>query len=570
MKAVLTTFNSKYIHSSLALYSVASFTSSEKCSIKVIEHTLQTPILKALSAIYKEKPVLVGIAVYIWNRNISLELASMIKQVLPKTKIVLGGPEVSFAVEETFADCPSADFILQGEGEVVFQQLIENLAQGQTGKGIKGLAWQDDNKINLENGVQVVADLNILDNPYDFIDIKNLENRILYYETTRGCPFSCSYCLSGISHNVRYKNVEKVIEDLDKLIKAQVKQVKFVDRTYNLNKNHYLPIMRWLAEQNTKTNFHFEIKADNLDEETLDFLAHVPKGRFQLEIGIQSIHTKTLQAIGRQENWDKSAYAIKKLRQVDNMHIHLDLICGLPYEGLAEFAQSINNVYALKPHMLQIGFLKLLKGSILSKQADEHGYLFMQQPVYEILSNKYITYDELRQLKLLEEVFEQTYNTGKFFHTLDFIINNKYNQDAYTFYKKLVEWWEKQSFFEINHSIQSITSNIFNFIKHQHPEIKQKLKECLKVDILLYHEKSFRPDYLDWLTLDKGSIAEKFWRDEETVRQYLPNYKFSSWRNIKSSYQLEIFTTYFPIDEKQKVPVKAIFDLEKRTYKTIN
>ena len=545
-KIVLATFNSKYIHSSLGLYSLKAYAEQKGFAVDVMEFSLQTPVLNALYDITSKSPAIAGLAVHIWNKKEVFLLAKMLKQVMPELILVLGGPEVSYAVEDTFSQV-SADFIVQGEGESAFAQLISALNSGQTGTGIKGIARKEtDGSINKEGGAQIIEDISALAFPYDFA-ADTFKNRIVYYESTRGCPFDCAYCLSGIDKTVRFKPLGKICEELSLFIDNGVKQVKFVDRTYNLDKNHYFPIMKWLAEQNTKTNFHFEIKADNLDKETLSFLASVPKGLFQFEIGVQSTNEKTLLASGRKQDWNKLADSVHYIKEKNNIHLHLDLIAGLPYEGLAEFKKSFNDVYSLKPDMLQIGFLKLLKGSKLQEDAYFHDYIFMPEPPYEVLGNKYISNRELFKLKILEEVFEQTYNSDKFQYMLEYM--TRHAASPYDFYEGLSAWCYDKGFLAVGQGPGSVANYLSDFVKERYPEMFAEVLDCLKMDILLYHDSNFRPEYIKWQDTAKGSLAEKFWRDETRAGRYIKGYKFTSWRDINAKYHIDIFENYF-LNEK--------------------
>ena len=557
MKTVLVTFNSKYIHSSLALASLSSYLKKRGHQVTTLEFSLQTPVLSALSEVFAEEPAVVGIALHIWNRQQSFSLAKLIKTVMTNVVLILGGPEVSFAVEDAFAEFPQIDFIVQGEGEEVLCDLLRQIEKGECGKTVPGAAWLGEKgEIHFVGGAQIVKDISILEFPYDFSDDR-LKHKIVYYESTRGCPFSCTYCLSGVSREVRFKPLEQVYIDMQKFIMAGVKQVKFIDRTYNLDKKHYFPMMHWLAEQDTQTNFHFEIKADNLDEEILEFLANVPVGRFQFEIGVQSVHEKTLAVSGRKQDWDRLSDAVKKLKNYRNIHLHLDLIAGLPFESMQDFAVSFNKVYELQPDMLQLGFLKLLRGSLLQLTAKEYCYSFMSEPPYEVLANKFISYSELRKLKLLEAVFEQTYNSGKFMYSLQYIVEEFYDNEAYVFYSKLADWWERKGLFVLGQNAQAIAEHLVAFCKEYGTVDKYFcLLDCVKLDIILFHDKNFRPNWLDWQTTGTGTKSERFWRAESLVCKYLPNYKFNNWRDINNNYYIEVFEHYLyrrKLTEKQAV-----------------
>ena len=568
VKILLSTFNAKYIHSSLGAYSIAAFCRSRIYSnVQVKEYTIQTPILNVLADIYKEKPAVLGIGAYIWNRNVVLELAQLVKQILPDTIIIIGGPEASNDIKGIFSQAPDIDFIILGEGEETFLFLLEAIEKKIDIKKIEGIAYKNKNEIITQGSLQIVKDLSVLEFPYN--NILNDNTRIFYYESTRGCPFTCAYCLSGVSHNVRMRPLEKVFKDMDKFIDAKVRQVKFVDRTYNLDKKHYLPLMRYLAGKNTQTNFHFEVKADLLDDEVLEFLKTVPEGRFQFEIGIQSTNLETLVSSGRNENLENTKNNIQIIKTYKNIHLHLDLIAGLPYETYDIFKNSFNEVYSLNPEMLQLGFLKLLKGSSLESKKRDYQYQCMGNAPYEILSNAFISYEEVRRLKIIEDVLESLYNSGKFQNTLKYLI--AIGISAFDFYEKISFWWEKNDLHMIIQNAKNNANNLHQYIKDNISLYNyNEFLDVLKLDILLYHEKSFRPDYINWLNPEKGTIGEKFWRSEETVQKYIENYKFTSWRNIKNEYALEKFEYYFPANDKLKYPVYLLFFLQKKAVKSVD
>jgi hypothetical protein len=503
-----------------------------------------------------------------WNRALSFALAAMIKRVLPEAAIVLGGPEVSHDVERIFAGCPEADFIVQGEGEEIFSGLLKERERGGDGRGVPGAAWKGaDGRVRIEGGARTLADLSLLKFPYDLAG-GAFSGRILYYESARGCPYHCAYCLSGAGGSVRFAPVGKVLDDLALFIKAGVRQVKFVDRTYNLSRRHYLPAMRYLAARQTMTNFHFEIRADILDAETLDFLKSAPPGRFQFEIGVQSAQEKTLAAIGRGQDFAKIASAVGKLRASGNIHLHLDLIAGLPYETAELFRHSFNKVYALSPHVLQIGFLKILKGSPLATENGGHGYIFMPEPPYEVLGSKYIGYAELRQIKIFGRVFAQTYNSGKFSHTLDFLVKEIYRGDAYSFYAALAAWLEEGGLLPALAGPKAAAGHLAAFVREKLPDAWPDAQETLKADIVLNQEKSFRPDFIIWQKNGRGAATENFWRNGERAGKYLPGYTFTNWREIGNKYQIETFRRYFA-GAKLTEPLAVLFLLAEKKWRPL-
>ena len=539
MNILLVAINSKYIHTALGMHSIYRYCQKQNIMLELCEDTIQTPLLAALAEITGYNPDVVGINVHIWNKNYVFELAGLIRQVLPKVKIVFGGPEVGFTASDSFAECTAVDFIVQGEGEEVFAQLLKNLETGENAP--KFVAYRDVSG-DLQNISEptVVKDLSVLPFPYENLEKIVSEHKITYYECTRGCPFSCSYCLSGISHTVRRRPLEIVIKDLDKFMAAGVPLVKFVDRTYNLDESYFLPIMQHLAATNTKTTFHFELKADLLSENVLNFLKTVPKHRFQLEIGVQTTNPKTLTAIGRQDYWEKLAFNVDKILSFANMHVHLDLIAGLPYEDLASFKKSFNDVYALQANMLQLGFLKVLKGALIGRQKKEYGMLYMEQPPYEILQTKYLSYEELRFLKILEDVFDHTYNTGKYAHTLSYLIAQGYQNDAFAFYTAFTSWWESKGLYPLGHNVKDVALLLLAFVQENHANLLQVLQEILRFDIFV-GQPNWRPEELNWHTEILREPILEFWRNIELVHKYLPEYEFTTWRKLRKYLPIESF-----------------------------
>ena len=536
MKIVLTAIGSKYIHTALGLRSICAY--AQKCGIEatLIESTVQTPLLSALAEITAYKPDLVGLSVHIWNKNYVYSLVRLLRKVLPAVKIVAGGPEVAFDPQRIFAECRELDFIVLGEGEEVFAELVRALESG--GEVPMHVAYKNGGEVVAKGGTTVVQDLDVMEFAYPDLDEVVAAKKIVYYECTRGCPFNCSYCLSGISRNVRRRSLEHVFADLDRLIAAKVPLVKFVDRTYNLDENYFLPIMRHLAEAETDATFHFEIKADLLSENVLKFLEGVPKGRFQFEIGVQTTNTPTLAAINRRDDWAQLTANVKRLLAAGNIHLHLDLIAGLPYEGLQEFRKSFNDVYGLQPHMLQLGFLKVLPGTQMERECAEHALVYMDEPPYEILSTKYINYEGLRFLKVLEDVFENTYNSGRFKYTLRYLIGLE--GDAFAFYSRLAAWWQARGEYPLGHNARGVTKLLWQFAQECYSGEFSKICELLRFDILLA-QPGWKPEFLNWHNEELNEKVMAFWRDADKVHGYVPDYNFATWRQIQKKYAIERF-----------------------------
>ena len=560
MKVVLSTLNAKYIHSSLALYSLAQAGKKEDRDLVVREYSVNNQLLEVLADLYGEAPAVLGLACYIWNIDMILALAGMVKKVLPLTVIVLGGPEAGAAPEEILLKQPGVDAVVLGEGEQIWAELLDALDRRESLAIVPGLAIRSGQEVAFTGSPGIIASLDSLEFAYSDQDMTRLKDKIIYYESSRGCPFFCQYCLSGNTGKVRCRSLASVYRELAFFIRHQVKQVKFVDRTFNANKKHYFPIMRFLADQKCQTNFHFEMSADLLDEEVLVFLAQVPAGRFQFEIGVQSTAPATLQALQRRNDWQKIVSNVKTVRNYDNIHLHLDLIVGLPYETWDDFERSFNDVYSLRPHMLQIGFLKLLKGSGIRRKAQQYGYIAMEDAPYEVLGHAALSYKEIRRLKQMEEVFNQVYNSGYLPRTLKFLIQLRQN-NAFQFFISLAEYWEAANLFLAAHSPKNILHHMLHYVAAHHPEYLALTQELMKFDVLM-DGRGGRPEFLPWNeslldSEDAGTTKSDtsnrwleakndFWRSGDIVKKYVPDFRFSSWRDLHKRYHIEVFSVDIP------------------------
>ena len=539
LKVLLVSLNAKYIHTALGLYSIAASCRVQGKNVVVREYTINQDLLVILADIAGCSPDVVGFACYIWNRELTLKLAMALKKALPGVSVVLGGPEVSADAAAVLSQESYVDFVVQGEGEASMPELLTQLEQRQT-ITVPGIARRATDGVELNGGACYVQDLDSLPFPYTEAELSELGNRILYYESSRGCPYSCSYCISASTRGVRHRSVDKVCREMQFFLDHQVQQVKFVDRTFNVMPAHYQAIWRFLAEQPGLTNFHFEIVADRLRPDEIEWLATVPAGLFQFEIGVQSTCEKTLQAIGRQNNWQHLRQNVQALLRPQNIHLHLDLIVGLPFEGLAEFRQSFNDVYALKPHMLQIGFLKMLPGTPLRSQSGEYDMVYLEHPPYEILTNRFLSYAEIRQLKQMEEVFNQTYNSGRFSQTLTYLVK-VFAGDAFLFYNELTLWWEAKGLLGSSHGPDQVLACLREFAERFTQEQQIWIAELLKFDAICDGGKSLKGEMLDWNRQRWQTAKNALWRDEPKMRRYIADYRFTNWREIKRKFPLEVF-----------------------------
>lgn len=433
-KILLVAINSKYIHSNLAVLCLKTMASPYEDNIHIAEYTINNRMEDILRGIYEQGPDVIGFSCYIWNISLVKELIIELNKLLPDVPIWLGGPEVTYCAEEYVCRYPNVTGVMKGEGELIFKEVsacymekrIEDL------KNISGVVMYENGELT-DNPCPAPVDMNNVNIIYD---TELLEHKIIYYESSRGCPFSCSYCLSSVDKKLRFRDFSKVSEDLKRFIDHGVKQVKFVDRTFNCKKSHAMDIWRFIKENDRGiTNFHFEIAADLLDEEEIELLNSMRPGLVQLEIGVQSTNPHTIEAIHRKMNLEKLAYNIMGIKRAGNIHIHLDLIAGLPYEDFESFSKSFNDIYAMKPDQLQLGFLKLLHGSLMREEKGKYGIVCVDRPPYEVLFTNWLTYEDILKLKLIENVVEMFYNSGMAVAGIKYL--EGYFEDAFTMYLEL-------------------------------------------------------------------------------------------------------------------------------------
>ncbi|MTI49489.1 B12-binding domain-containing radical SAM protein [Sporosalibacterium faouarense] len=546
MKILLTTLNSKYIHSSLSIRYLKSYCENSFSNIMVKEFTInQNPDFIA-GEIVKLDTDVVAFSCYIWNIENTLQIAETLKMVKPEIKIIFGGPEVSFDGYKVLEDYKYIDYIIYGEGEETFKDLMVSLENGkQNLNNIQGLIYRENSRI-IENAPRPLID-NLDDIPSPFKeDLNEYKNKIVYFESSRGCPFNCRFCLSSTINGVRFFSLKRVKSDLKKLIEAEVRQVKFVDRTFNARKEYALDIMRFLIEEtkNYKNdiNFHFEVTAHLLDEEVLEFLKNVPEGLFQFEIGVQSTNSSTIEAISRKTDLDVLRKVVKKVRDNKNIHQHLDLIAGLPYEDYETFKKSFNDVYSMEPEKLQLGFLKLLKGSELRMDREKYGFKFLDKPPYEVLENNYISYKEILKLKVIEDLVEKYGNEDNFKYSLGFIIKNFY-KTAFDFYEDFSIYWEGRNYHTRAHSKKNLYKILYEFFKVNVGSHENIFNEVLKFDYLLNNKSTNLPKYLARESnIEIQKSRHEFLREEENIERHLSNYKGESVKEIIKDVHFEEFS----------------------------
>lgn len=492
MKILLAACNAKYIHSNLAVYDLKAYSSDYDEHVILREYTINQPKDEILKDIYSSGADVVCFSCYIWNISFVRELIRDLVKILPKTAFWAGGPEVSYDAEKFLTEMPEMTGVMVGEGEKTFHDLLEFYIDGKDSLGeISGIAYRTGDKI-IHNGWRELMDLSAI--PFVYEHLEKFENRIIYYESSRGCPFSCSYCLSSIDKKLRFRDLELVKKELQFFLDHRVPQVKFVDRTFNCKHEHAMTIWKYILEHdNGVTNFHFEISADLLREEEMELMSQMRPGLIQLEIGVQSTNPETIRAIHRHMDLKKLEHCVNRVHSFRNIHQHLDLIAGLPYEDYDTFHQSFNDVYQMKPDQLQLGFLKVLKGSLMQKEAEGYGIVYKEKEPYEVLSTNWLTYGEVLKLKMVESMVEVYYNSGQFWHTLEYLV--PLEKDAFTFYEKLGSFYEKKGYSEISHSRMRRYEILLEYLKEETDVPAEVAAQKMLYDLYLREKLKKRPAF---------------------------------------------------------------------------
>lgn len=584
MKFLLTAVNAKYIHSNPAVHSLRGYVGKELAAhVEIAEYTINQNVGDILGDIYKRRPDVIGFSCYIWNFSLIQQLIVEVHKLLPQMPIWLGGPEVSFHGEEVLERYPMVTGIMVGEGEKTFCELLrhyvdcENLRQVGKGdaqeqgalKKIAGLFLKDG--ITSSRGVMDLSEI-----PFLYDDLEPFENRIVYYESSRGCPFRCSYCLSSIDKTVRLRDAELVKKELQFFLDHNLPQVKFIDRTFNCNHDHAMVIWQYILEHdNGVTNFHFEIAADILREDEIELLSKMRPGLVQLEIGVQTTNPKTLSEIRRVMDIEKLERIVEKLAGGENIHLHLDLIAGLPYEDYESFGRSFDRVYRMRPEQLQLGFLKVLKGSYMEEMAQEYGLVYGSMPPYEVLYTKWLSYEQVLRLKRIEEMVEIYYNSNQFTHTLPFLEQNF--ESPFQMYERLAEFFEEKGYFVSSPSRSYRYQVLLDFATTVDEERQELYKEALTFDLYLRENMKTRPEFAKDLSVYK-EWSKAFYEKEEEQRVYLPAYVGYDRKQLAKMTHLEPFSYEVwktPRDKKSAVegqcvsaametPVYILFDYKER------
>ena len=496
MKILLAACNAKYIHSNLAVYNLKSCSGEYSSRVVVKEYTINQLRDDILKDIYLEQPDVICFSCYIWNISFVRELVPDLKKILPQVEFWAGGPEVSYDAVEFLKKNPAFLGVMVGEGEETFHELAGYYIERkpETLSEIRGVAFRDENKDRniVHTGWRELMDLSKV--PFAYSNLTEFKNRIIYYESSRGCPFSCSYCLSSIDKKLRFRDIELVKKELQFFIDNKVPQVKFVDRTFNCKHDHAMEIWRYITEHdNGITNFHFEISADLLRAEELALMKTMRPGLIQLEIGVQSTNPQTIKAIRRTMDFEKLKRIVDQIHSFGNIHQHLDLIAGLPYEGYDSFHKSFCDVYALHPEQFQLGFLKVLKGSHMMEMTGEYQILYKDREPYEVLSTAWLTYGEILRLKMVESMVEVYYNSGQFKNTLVFL--EKYFDDPFRMYEALGRFYEKKGYSEISHSRMRRYEILMEFAGEQKEIPPEALSDVMLLDLYLRENLKSRPSF---------------------------------------------------------------------------
>ena len=553
MKFLLVALNAKYIHSNPALYSLRAYVGEElQEHVEIAEYTINHAFTDVLADIYKRKPDAIGLSCYIWNIEQMLELVTELGKLMPQVPIWLGGPEVTYDAPGLLEEHPQLAGVMIGEGEATFRELLgyyvnRKDCENDRLAAIPGLC--------LPGGFTTPRELTDISTlPFLYEDMEPFQNRIIYYESSRGCPFRCSYCLSSIDKKVRLRDIGVVKKELQFFLDQRVKQVKFVDRTFNCNHEHATTIWKYLLDNdNGVTNFHFEIAADLLNEEELELLSRMRPGLVQLEIGVQSTNPQTLEAIHRVMDVEKLKRVVARINAGKNVHQHLDLIAGLPYEDYESFGRSFNRVYAMEPEQLQLGFLKVLKGSEMCERAGEYGINYTDKAPYEVLFTKWLSFEDVLRLKRIEEMVELYYNSNQFVHTLLFL--EQAFETPFALYEALADFYEKKGYF-INSPARSYRYQVLlEFACEYDGQYEAVYRELLTYDMYLRENLKSRPDFAK----DLGAYKESFrifYKQEEEMREYLPAYEAYDSKQLSRMTHLEPFT--YPVWERMDKNVTKV------------
>lgn len=563
MKTVLVAINAKYIHSNLAVYSLRSYARTFGYEPELLEFTINQQKDQILKGIYEAKPDLLCFSCYIWNLSYAEEIIEDIKKILPKVTIWAGGPEVSYDAPKFLKRHPEVDGIMCAEGEKTLTELISyyeiGKSQGKSLDGINGIVYQENKTIH-QTPLRDIMNMDDLVFPYE--DLKDFEHKIIYYESSRGCPFSCSYCLSSIDKKLRFRSFSLVEKELEFFLAHKVPQVKFVDRTFNCKKSHAMAIWTYIKEHdNGITNFHFEVAADLLTEDEIALIQTMRPGLIQLEIGVQSTNEKTLAEIHRKTDFEEITRKVKAVQKGENVHQHLDLIAGLPYENYESFGHSFNDVYALKPEQLQLGFLKVLKGSYMAEAAEGYGCVHKAKPPYEVLGTRWLSYEEILKLKGVEEMVEVYYNSGQFQKTIRAM--EHLFETVFSMYEELADFYEKNGYNEVSHTRIRRYEILQEFLQEKEANLEY-FKQLMIFDLYARENMKTRPQWANDLSAYKMQILDFYKKEEENPKLLTDYQSYQARQTIKMTH-IEVFTYDVINENEEKGAYPVLFDYKKRS-----
>ena len=500
MKILLVTLDSKFIHANLAVRYLKKYCSN--FDIKIKEFTINQKLDYVLGEILAEDAALICFSCYIWNIEYINEISYIIKESRNNAKILYGGPEVSYEIEKMMENNSFIDYIIFGEGEETFKEFLKEVKNPNPNlHKIKGLAFKENNDVIINESRELIEALDIINYPYE--SDEEFTNKIIYYESSRGCPFCCSFCMSSIDKRIRFFSMERVKKDLKKLLNTKARQIKFVDRTFNADYRRSMEIMQYIAENN-KNNItvHFEITADIINDEFLNFIGKMPVNMFQFEIGVQSLNEDTLREINRHMDKDKLSHVIKEIGKNNNVHMHLDLITGLPYEDYESFKRSFDGIHNLNAEKIQLGFLKVLKGTKIYEDREIHQIKYRAKAPYEVICTKYISLEELLKLKNIEELVDKYYNEKYFNNSLKYIINNVFPDSAFKFYSSFSDYWQKYDLYNQAHRRKKLYKILYDYMEHIN-KMNDEFIQALKFDYIFNNQYEELPDYLNRESEDK-------------------------------------------------------------------
>ncbi len=494
MKVLLVTLDSKFIHANLAVRYLKKYCNNFNIEIK--EFTINQKLEYILGEILAADADLICFSCYIWNIDYINNISYILKEAKNKAGILYGGPEASFEIKSMMEDNPFIDYVIFGEGEETFKEFLEEIKNSAPKlHKIKGLAFKENNEVIINEGRELISNLDIIDYPYEEDD--EFENKIVYYESSRGCPFCCSFCMSSIDKKMRIFSMERVKRDLKMLLNTRARQIKFVDRTFNADYRRSMEIMQYIVENNkNKMTIHFEITADIINDEFLHFIAKMPVNMFQFEIGVQSLNEDTLREINRHMDKDKLSRVIKQIGSNNNVHMHLDLIAGLPYEDYKSFKKSFDGIHNLNAEKIQLGFLKVLKGTKIYEDREKHRIKYTKKAPYEVISTKHMSLEDLLKLKNIEELVDKYYNEKYFSSSLKYIINNIFTDSAFEFYSSFCEYWQINDLYNKSHGRKALYKILYDYMNYS-DKIKDGFIQALKFDYILNNQYEELPDYLD-------------------------------------------------------------------------